>query len=68
MARWTWYDRRKRAMADQKASSRGDKELQEAILREKAKGTPDVEIGRKYGVTFGNRRLPDVLFPNLGFK
>ncbi len=28
-----------------------EKELQEAILREKAKGTPDVEIGQKYGVS-----------------
>jgi len=29
-----------------------EKELQEAILREKAKGTSDLEIGKKYGVTF----------------
>lgn len=29
-----------------------EKELQEAILREKERGTPDLEIGRKYGVTF----------------
>ncbi|PIX29816.1 MAG: hypothetical protein COZ65_00355 [Caldiserica bacterium CG_4_8_14_3_um_filter_35_18] len=28
------------------------KELQKNILREKEKGTPDIEIGRKYGVTF----------------
>lgn len=28
------------------------KELQEAILKEKDKGTLDIEIGRKYGVTF----------------
>lgn len=27
-------------------------ELQKAILREKAKGTPDFEIGQKYGVTY----------------
>ncbi|MCL0028416.1 methyltransferase domain-containing protein, partial [Peptococcaceae bacterium] len=29
-----------------------ERELQEAILKEKAKGTPDFEIGQKYGVTF----------------
>ncbi|MFH1421753.1 MAG: DNA methyltransferase [Planctomycetota bacterium] len=29
-----------------------DKEFQEAVLQEKAKGTPDIEIGNKYGVTF----------------
>lgn len=29
-----------------------EEELQEAILKEKGKGTPDLEIGRKYGVTF----------------
>ncbi|MEM4066526.1 MAG: DNA methyltransferase [Candidatus Micrarchaeaceae archaeon] len=28
------------------------KKIQDAILQEKAKGTPDLEIGRKYGVTF----------------
>ncbi len=28
------------------------KELEIAILNEKLKGTPDIEIGRKYGVTF----------------
>lgn len=28
------------------------KELDEAILIEKAKGTPDIEIGKKYGVTY----------------
>ena len=28
------------------------KALEKAILREKANGTPDIEIGRKYGVTF----------------
>ncbi|HEK86803.1 MAG TPA: methyltransferase domain-containing protein [Candidatus Aminicenantes bacterium] len=28
------------------------KELDEAILKEKAKGTPDLEIGQKYGVTY----------------
>ncbi len=29
-----------------------EKELQEAVLREKVRGTPDLEIGQKYGVTF----------------
>lgn len=29
-----------------------DKELQETILQEKARGIPDIEIGNKYGVTF----------------
>jgi len=29
-----------------------EQELQEAILQEKAKGTPDLEIGQRYGVTF----------------
>lgn len=28
------------------------KELDEAILKEKARGTPDLEIGQKYGVTY----------------
>jgi len=39
-------------MHDQKVSFKTEKELQEAILKEKARGTPDLEIGRKYGVTF----------------
>jgi len=29
-----------------------EKELQEIILQEKARGTPDLEIGQKYGVTY----------------
>lgn len=29
-----------------------EQELQDAILREKAKGVPDIEIGNKYGVTY----------------
>ena len=29
-----------------------EKELQRAILQEKIKGTPDLEIGQKYGVTY----------------
>jgi len=39
-------------MSNQKASFKTERELQEAILREKARGTPDLEIGQKYGVTF----------------
>jgi len=29
-----------------------EKELHKAILQEKLKGTPDIEIGKKYGVNF----------------
>ena len=29
-----------------------ERDLEDAILQEKAKGTPDLEIGQKYGVTF----------------
>ncbi|MCX8083264.1 MAG: DNA methyltransferase, partial [bacterium] len=39
-------------MAIQKLNFDTEKELQEAIIEEKFKGTPDIEIGRKYGVTF----------------
>jgi len=39
-------------MGNQKVSFKTEKELQEAILQEKSKGTPDLEIGQKYGVTF----------------
>jgi len=39
-------------MSNQKKSFKSEEELQEAILQEKAKGTPDIEIGQKYGVTF----------------
>jgi DNA modification methylase len=39
-------------MANQKVRLKTEKELQEAILEEKARGTPDLEIGQKYGVTF----------------
>ena len=39
-------------MVNQKVSFKTERELQEAILQEKAKGTPDLEIGQKYGVTF----------------
>ncbi len=39
-------------MVNQKNNFMSDKELQEAILQEKAKGTPDIEIGQKYGVTY----------------
>jgi len=39
-------------MANQKVSFKTEKELQEAILQEKARGALDLEIGQKYGVTF----------------
>ncbi|MEN3190753.1 MAG: DNA methyltransferase [Atribacterota bacterium] len=39
-------------MNNKKVNLKTEKELREAILREKEKGTPDIEIGRKYGVTF----------------
>lgn len=39
-------------MSNQKANFNGEKELQEAILQEKARGVPDEEIGQKYGVAF----------------
>ncbi len=39
-------------MSSQKINFKTEEELQEAILQEKAKGTSDLEIGRKYGVTF----------------
>jgi len=39
-------------MKNQKESFKTEKELQEAILQEKAKGISDLEIGQKYGVTF----------------
>jgi len=35
-----------------KLSFKIEKEIQEGILQEKAKGTSDLEIGQKYGVTF----------------
>ncbi len=37
---------------DNKLSFKNEEELHKAILQEKAKGTSDLEIGRKYGVTF----------------
>jgi hypothetical protein len=40
------------AMSNQKVRSKTEKELQETILQEKVRGTPDLEIGQKYGVTF----------------
>ena len=39
-------------MANQKINLKAEGKLQEAILQEKIKGTPDLEIGQKYGVTF----------------
>jgi SAM-dependent methyltransferase len=39
-------------MTNRRRTFGDEKELQEAILQEKARGTPDLEIGQKYGVTF----------------
>ncbi len=39
-------------MTSQKINFKTEEELKEAILQEKARGTPDLEIGKKYGVTF----------------
>ncbi|MEW6614471.1 MAG: hypothetical protein AB1401_03220 [Thermodesulfobacteriota bacterium] len=39
-------------MTNQKVNFKTEKELQEVILQEKARGTADLEIGQKYGVTF----------------
>jgi hypothetical protein len=43
---------KKDVMTRQKSNSKVQKELAETILEEKRKGTPDLEIGKKYGVTF----------------
>ena len=40
------------AMLNQRVSLEDEDKLRETILQEKARGTPDLEIGRKYGVTF----------------
>jgi len=39
-------------MTNQKTNSKTKDKLQEIILQEKARGTPNLEIGQKYGVTF----------------
>jgi DNA modification methylase len=39
-------------MNNHKINLKTEKELKETILQEKEKGTPDIEIGQKYGVTF----------------
>ena len=39
-------------MRNQHTSVMTENEIREAILQEKARGTPDLEIGRKYGVTY----------------
>ena len=39
-------------MSNQKISFKNEEELREIILQEKARGTPDLEIGQKYGVTY----------------
>ncbi|MBU2495840.1 MAG: methyltransferase domain-containing protein [Candidatus Omnitrophica bacterium] len=39
-------------MSTQQLDCQAAKKLQELILEEKVKGTPDIEIGKKYGVNF----------------
>ncbi|MBC8525668.1 MAG: class I SAM-dependent methyltransferase [Candidatus Cloacimonetes bacterium] len=39
-------------MGNQKVNFKTEKELQDAILQAKARKTPDIEIGQRYGVTF----------------
>ena len=39
-------------MSSQRLSFKTEREMQEAILQEKLKGTADLEIGQRYGVTF----------------
>jgi DNA modification methylase len=39
-------------MSNQNTALETEKQLQAAILQEKNRGTPDIDIGRKYGVTF----------------
>ena len=39
-------------MTNQKIGFKTEEELQNAILNEKERGIPDLEIGQKYGVTF----------------
>ena len=39
-------------MANQQINPKTAEELQQVILQEKRNGTPDIEIGQKYGVTF----------------
>jgi len=39
-------------MVNQKLGFKTEEELQAAILQDKVRGTPDVEIGRKYGITY----------------
>ncbi len=41
-----------------------EKELEEAILREKIKGTPDKEIGEKYNITF--RQIERIITKSTG--
>jgi len=39
-------------MANKKTNYKTNTELEKAILKEKTKGTSDIKIGNKYGVTF----------------
>lgn len=51
-------------MCKKKINFKTEKELQKAILKEKSKGTPDIEIGRKYGVTF--RYIEKLITKSMG--
>lgn len=41
---WTWYDRKEKTMDNRNVNFGTEKELQEAVLQEKLRGTPDSEI------------------------
>lgn len=53
-------------MANQKVKFKTERELQEAILQEKARGITDLEIGKKYGVTF--RRIEQLITRSQGLN
>jgi len=46
------YWKRYKAMTMNRRSFKSEEEFQEAILREKALGVPDIEIGEKFGVSY----------------
>ncbi|MBL7075523.1 hypothetical protein ISS37_09840 [candidate division KSB1 bacterium] len=55
-------------MSNQKVSFKTEKELQVAILQEKARGTPDLEIGQKYGVIFRYIERPNTILQGLNIS
>lgn len=58
--------RKKSRNSGKKSNFKDKKELNKAILEEKSKGTPDIEIGRKYGVTF--RYIEKVITKSKGIN